>query len=95
MALSTFPLQGTPGVEYPPTFTWGDPSSTCVMDACPWCGFLHPTGLVCPRVKVIEYHPDGRIKRVEFWPEQPFVNGAWAPDINTQVVTGCTGVVND
>ena len=39
---------------------------------CPWCsGFgvqVHHTG-VCPRVRAIEYYPDGTVKRVEFWPE--------------------------
>jgi hypothetical protein len=37
---------------------------------CPWCSstlniVLHGGG-PCPRVKSIEYHPDGTIKRVEF-----------------------------
>lgn len=45
----------------PPT-SWG--SGTTTWRSCGWCGLLH-TG-VCPRVKVIEYYPDGQIKRVEF-----------------------------
>lgn len=30
---------------------------------CPYCGMIHAT--TCWRVKAIEYHPDGSIKRVE------------------------------
>jgi hypothetical protein len=31
---------------------------------CPHCGGWH-TGM-CPRLKAIEYHPDGTVKRVEY-----------------------------
>lgn len=31
---------------------------------CPHCGLIHET--TCSRIKSIEYHPDGSIKRVEF-----------------------------
>jgi hypothetical protein len=34
------------------------------MVLCQWCGFTHSG--VCPRVKAISYHPDGRIARIEF-----------------------------
>lgn len=30
---------------------------------CRWCGYTHSG--VCPRVKAIEYFPDGAVKRVE------------------------------
>jgi hypothetical protein len=38
--------------------------------ACPWCSsplniVLH-AGDPCPRIKAIEYHTNGTIKRVEF-----------------------------
>ena len=42
--------------------------------ACPWCSrplehhWVFHNG-PCPRVKAIDYYPDGSIKRVEFWPE--------------------------
>jgi hypothetical protein len=36
---------------------------------CPWCAGFHVG--VCPRVKLIEYYPDGGIKKVEFFPAQP------------------------
>lgn len=51
------PLEGTSGTVH----TGG---------ACPYCSgpnsiVVHGT-YVCPRVKAIEYHPDGTVKRVEF-----------------------------
>ena len=37
--------------------------------ACPWCSGEY-TNVIhsgpCPRIKAIEYHPNGTIKRVEF-----------------------------
>ena len=32
---------------------------------CQHCGGIH--GLRCPWVKALEYHPDGTLKRVEFF----------------------------
>lgn len=32
---------------------------------CGWCGMYH--GPTCPRVSAIEYHPNGQVKRVEFF----------------------------
>ncbi len=41
--------------------------------ACPWCSSSH-SGVVhggpCPRVRAIEYHPSGGVKRVEFFGDQ-------------------------
>lgn len=31
---------------------------------CQWCGLMH--GATCPRVKALEYHDNGLLKRVEF-----------------------------
>jgi hypothetical protein len=31
---------------------------------CPWCSYWHPG--VCPKVRVIEFYPDGTVSRVEF-----------------------------
>ena len=39
-------------------------STTSGIEVCAYCGMIH-TG-VCPRVKAIEYYPDGIVKRVEF-----------------------------
>lgn len=36
---------------------------------CPYCGMGHSS--ICPRVRAIEYHPDGSTKRVEFYNPQP------------------------
>ncbi len=34
-------------------------------EACQWCGLEHD-GL-CPRVREIEYYPEGGIRAVRFW----------------------------
>lgn len=31
---------------------------------CQYCGMSH--SITCPRIKAMEYHPDGTIKRIEF-----------------------------
>ena len=38
---------------------------TFVTNGCPHCGMGH-TG-ACPRVRAVEYYPDGQIKRVEYF----------------------------
>lgn len=40
------------------------------FERCTYCGMIHMSGL-CPHVKAFEYHPDGRLKRVEFHTPQP------------------------
>lgn len=40
------------------------PANSQSVICCEYCGCYH-TG-VCPKIKAIEYHPDGAIKRVEF-----------------------------
>jgi hypothetical protein len=38
--------------------------------SCPYCGFVHKT--TCPRIKSLEYHPDGvTVKRITFHDPQP------------------------
>jgi hypothetical protein len=32
---------------------------------CQWCGMIHNG--TCPKVAAIEYHPNGAVKRVEFF----------------------------
>lgn len=39
-------------------------ATTSAPHTCRWCNGLH-TG-TCPKVKAIEYHPNGAVKRVEF-----------------------------
>lgn len=46
---------------------------------CGHCGMYH--NAVCPRVKAIEYHPDGNVKRVEYHAQQPFVSSFNSHDL--------------
>lgn len=39
-------------------------TTAAVAQLCEWCGVVHSG--VCPKVKAIEYHLNGGIKRVEF-----------------------------
>jgi len=68
----------------PPIIT--SSGSTSTWTPCQWCGNVQHTG-VCPRVKAIEYHPNGTIKRVEFqgWPSP-----ARTAAINVSVRKGST-----
>ena len=43
---------------------------------CPHCNYGHAG--TCPRIRAIEYHPDGTIKRVEF--HEPKVVATGDPD---------------
>lgn len=50
---------------------------------CGWCGLYH--GPTCFRVKAIEYHPNGTVRRVELrepW-QHPETN--WGPDVGKEV----------
>ncbi|HEY75976.1 MAG TPA: hypothetical protein G4O00_07325 [Thermoflexia bacterium] len=70
----------TVGDPYPPATngTLSGESTTVVQvlppGACPWCSrpsvhhWVFHNGF-CPRVRAIDYYPNGSIKRVEFWPE--------------------------
>lgn len=50
------------------TYTKIDPCATSSIPysdgSCPHCGMMHKT--TCPRIKAIEYGPDGRVRRIEF-----------------------------
>lgn len=37
--------------------------TTNAMPTCPYCSAYHTA--MCPKVKAIEYHPNGTVKRVE------------------------------
>lgn len=43
--------------------------------SCPYCSrgdyYVYHYGGVCPKVRAIEYHPDGTVKKVEFRPLPP------------------------
>lgn len=45
------------------------------LDTCPHCGNAHSGQ--CPRVKAIEYYPDGKIKRVEYKEDAPVPYADW------------------
>jgi len=43
-------------------------NTTSTLEKCPHCGLLHLVDSgPCPRIKAIEYYPDGTIKRVEYF----------------------------
>ena len=54
----------------------GNGVSTGPLASCGYCGGYH-TGRACPRVKAFEYHPDGKVKRVEFF--EPFPRPSIVP----------------
>jgi hypothetical protein len=35
------------------------------FDRCVYCGYWHMIGQVCPRIKRIDYYPDGTVQSVE------------------------------
>ena len=54
-----------------PYIDWGNATTAVPMTGgCPWCngiGSITVHGGACPKVKAIEYYPDGvTVKRVEF-----------------------------
>ena len=70
-------------------FCW-DRDRTGVSEMnCPYCGRLQHTGIYCPLVKSLEYHPDGRLKRVEFKDERG------SPDYRSTPITGVTTIIDD
>lgn len=48
-------------------------SETWATPLCSYCNGYHASK--CPLVKAYEYHPDGTLKRVEFYEPQPIGNG--------------------
>jgi hypothetical protein len=54
------------------------------MSNCPHCGMIHQT--TCPRVKAIEYNPDGTVRRIEFHaPAAPIVQ---PQHVNLRIIDG-------
>ena len=59
----------------PPFPGVGSPGKTTAFEKqkCQHCHGVHTRA--CPRVAEIEYHPDGRVARVVYWP-----HGSWPED---------------
>lgn len=55
------------------------------MSACPYCGLIH--NMTCPKIKAIEYYPDGTTKRVEF--HGPVATALPVFPLNPNVATNC------
>jgi hypothetical protein len=54
------------------------------MSNCPHCGMIHQT--TCPRVKAIEYNPDGTVRRIEF--HTPTAPIAQPQHVNLRIIDG-------
>lgn len=57
-------------------------SSANAVPACRWCGKHHDLIQRCPEVKAFEYHPNGTVKRVEFYSPNdyaPMTAPVWQP----------------
>lgn len=61
---------------------WEMPMSTDVVPRCRWCGQPFHQG-TCPMVSAIEYHSNGVVRRVEFWPTKlgPIPNASWTGEL--------------
>lgn len=47
---------------------------TKMPESCPYCGSTDHRMTQCPRVKSVEYHPGGGVKKVELHDEKPEVS---------------------
>lgn len=45
-----------------------------VGQSCEHCGVIHAGP--CPRIKAIEYHETGTIKRIEYWENHEHISAA-------------------
>jgi hypothetical protein len=68
-------------VEEPSVFPGVAGMRTTVFDKqrCPHCLGLHSRK--CPAVEEIEYHGDGRVQRVKYWPEWDESAVLWREDL--------------
>jgi len=56
-------------------------------NVCAYCGMTHVG--TCPRVKSMEYFPDGRVKRVEFHELRPHAGPTYgAKDFMIDIIGG-------
>jgi hypothetical protein len=61
-------------------------ASTNAMPTCSYCGGWH-TGM-CPRIKSIDYYPDGSIKHVELVHPHPVGSGTWPAHVSIEPAGG-------
>lgn len=88
-----------------PAGGWQMYSTTNVtLSNCPYCGNIHAGQ--CPRIKAIEYHENGTVKRIEFfgpvdysppvvqpsWPNPPYPY-EWQPGAPYKITCGDTNLV--
>jgi hypothetical protein len=59
-------------------FTWAGSTSSNSLPSCQWCGQVHFAG-ICPKVKSIEYFPNGQVKWVEFWGPMTYNGNNFTP----------------
>ena len=73
----------TEQVEIPADFGTPSPGSQPRYEAlrCQWCQGVHFRA--CPRVKEIDYHENGQVSRVRFWPEGAYDDSGtiWPEDV--------------
>lgn len=63
--LETYGMFGGTIIDDPPQWPWvPNTTSAPQPQQCDHCGQWHQGQ--CPRIKAIEYHENGRIKRVEY-----------------------------
>ena len=53
--------------EKPLTFRDIPWAGSAPVPSCPYCGGWPHIERICPRIKVIEYYPDGTVKRLELY----------------------------
>ncbi len=61
-------------------------SAPSVRQPCQHCGMTHAT--TCPKIKAIEYYPDGSTKRLEFHDLVPTVQGVFPINPNIATTNG-------
>lgn len=66
---------------------------TTELQPCYHCGMHHPG--VCPRIKRIDYYPDGSIKSVEYHEERPApAVVSPLPSDGDMILDGCRSIWN-
>ena len=56
---------------------------TSTPPICEHCGYGHVG--TCPKVKAIEYHPNGTVKRIEFHEQRAIEVQSWPPVVGNDL----------